>query len=101
MTAENGVREAAGKAFKTRFDAVIALEADGAAPFWIDGWFDPPKIMAKTPDKPVDCRWRARAETFLRALESEHAFESAFVSGRLSIAGDISVMKRLKLESAR
>lgn len=101
MAGENGVRAAAEKAFKTRFDAIIALEPEDAPPLWVDGWADPPKILADPPKKSIDCRWRGPVETFLRALESEHGFESVYVSGRLCVAGDMSVMKRLTLESAR
>ena len=36
-----------------------------------------------------------------RAWEDARAFESAYLSGRLAIAGDISVMARLEVNEGR
>jgi hypothetical protein len=37
----------------------------------------------------------------LRIFEGGRALESAYLSGRLRIAGDISVMTRLQMENVR
>ncbi len=103
MTAEeNELRAAAQKAFTEPFDAVIALEPTGGKPLWVDGWKNPPAIKT-TPlsEKPANCIWRASPETFRRIFESERGLENNYISGRLSIAGDMSVMNRLKLVPAR
>ena len=92
---------AAESSFKTPFSGVIRLEPDGAAAVWVDGR-KAPKISADKPKAaPAEdgfCVWRASRDTLMRILGGERLLGSSYVSGRLAISGDISVMSRLVLE---
>ena len=92
--------KAAQKAFQDPFGAVLELNADDCAPIIIDGRKTPPKVSADKKAKP-DCIWRAANDIMLRALSSERALENAYISGGLTISGDMSVMARLNLTAAR
>lgn len=93
--------EAARKLFAHRFDGVIKIQLKDGDPFWIDGREQPPSILTKTQsDAEPDCTFISSAETMKRVLDGARALESAFISGRLSIRGDMSVMARLTLEDA-
>ena len=98
--------EAAAFAFTRRFDAVLKIEIDEQPDaLWIDGRGPAPVILTTAPDSnapapfAADCIWRSNAHTLHRVLEGERALESAYISGRLRIAGDMSVMARLAMES--
>lgn len=93
--------QAASLAFAKPFGGVIRLEPEGAGPLWIDGRTDPPVITSAAPADAARaqlCVWRASRETLLRLCQGERLLGSAYVSGRLSIAGDMSIMARLYLE---
>lgn len=93
---------AAAKAFSTPFAAVLKLTPDTGDPVWVDGRASPPACaLAKPEGAHADCVWRGGREALLRALAGERAFESAFVSGRIAISGDMSVMARLQMEGGR
>ncbi|MEO1135247.1 MAG: SCP2 sterol-binding domain-containing protein [Pseudomonadota bacterium] len=90
---------AARKAFAAEFGAMLKLVPKNGEPIWIDGRQAPP-VVSPTPletSTAPACTWRGARETLLRVLSSERAFESAFVSGRVSVSGDMSVMARLEL----
>ena len=89
---------AARKGFQTPFDGALLILTDEGGAIWVDGASTPPAI-SKTPptEQEPDCVWRGGRDTVLRALESDRAFDSAFVAGRLKISGDMSVMTRLEL----
>lgn len=91
---------AASAAFRQGFGAVLKIEAEGGPPLFVDGRGG---ACVLTPTAPADpqCVWRADGETLLRALQGGRALESAYLSGRLKISGDMSVMARLVLESSR
>lgn len=90
------------KTFAKPFGAVLELAPENGGAIWIDGHTSPPKILTKAPKKtPADCTWRGTGESLLRALEGERAMGSAFVSGRITLSGDMSVMARLHMEGAR
>ncbi len=91
---------AAKKAFAAPFGAVLLLAPDDGPPVWIDGRNDKPVVSLAAPSEAA-CAWRGAREALLRALANTRAFESAFVSGRIKVAGDMSVMARLSLEDAR
>ncbi len=97
MTAS--LTEAAGKAFKSPFGAVLELRPDEGAPVYVDGRSNPPTIAATLPTgkERADCLWRCPVDTMRRALSSARAVENAVINGRLAIAGDMSVMARLTL----
>ena len=90
---------AATGVFLKPFDAVLKLESDDGGHLFVDGRTDPPAITETPPDGEVNCYWRGSEETLIRVLDGERALESAFVAGRLSIAGNMSVMVRIELNS--
>ncbi len=99
-TARQDLKDDARRAFKTPFGAVILIEVKDGRAFWVDGRTDPPSLLEGSPaDRAADCIWSGGATTIQRVLDGEKALESAYVSGRLSITGDMSVMARLKMES--
>lgn len=95
------VREAASKAFKNGFGATIRIAPIDGAHFDVDGRGAACIISDAPTDRAPECTWRASVETLVRIFEGDRALESAYLSGRLSIVGDISVMARLVLESSR
>lgn len=96
------LRDAAARAFAKPFDAVLEIAVDGAAPFFVDGRADPPAVGEKPPKggKPA-CALSGAEDVMTRVLDGERALESAYVSGRLAISGDMSVMARLTLDPSR
>lgn len=90
---------AAKKAFAAEFGAVLELAPEKGEPIWVDGRQAPPVVSPTPPEGNASpgCTWRGARETLQRVLSSERAFESAFVSGRVSVSGDMSVMARLEL----
>lgn len=98
---ENDIRSAAEGVFGRGFGAVLRIAPDDGAAFDIDGCGERCVIKDADPSAAPDCIWRGGAETLLRIFEGGRALESAYLSGRLAIAGDMSVMARLTLESAR
>ncbi|MEX0644103.1 MAG: SCP2 sterol-binding domain-containing protein [Parvularculaceae bacterium] len=106
MTIDKDDFVAAGeRAFVKPFGGVIRLEPENGAPIWVDGRAAPPKFRATAP-KGLDsggagqCVWRGSRETLIRIFEGERLLGSSYLSGRLSISGDMSVMARLQLERA-
>lgn len=95
------LRGLADKAFRTGFSGVIRISPDDGEPFDVDGRKEACVIVDAAPACSPDCTWRAGVETLARVFEGGRALESAYLSGRLSIAGDMSVMARLVLESSR
>ncbi len=92
--------EDARRAFQTPFDAVIRIEIKDGDVIWLDGRTAPPTVSRAAPSgRAPDCIWRGGAMTMARILDGERALESAFISGRLSVTGDMSVMARLKMEN--
>lgn len=100
MTASAKLADAAGAAFRKGFGAVLRVIPDGCIGFDVDGRGDVCKITPPLTSAP-DCEWRASEETLARIFDGGRALESAYLSGRLRIAGDMSVMARLTLESVR
>ena len=89
----------AGAAFTAPFGAVLELRPDEGEPVFVDGRCDPPIVAPNPPSgkDDADCLWRCPADAMRRALSSERAIENAVINGRLTIAGDMSVMARLRL----
>lgn len=103
VTILNDLIDDARAAFQHRFDGVIAILVAEIGVIMVDGNHTPPKLGLKSADKPLaaNCIWRADDETLKRVFEGGRAFESAFLSGRLTIEGDMAVMARLELETAQ
>jgi hypothetical protein len=100
--ANSALRDAAAKAFGAPFGAVLELRPEEGAGLWVDGRQEPPQILDAAPDgAEADCVWRGARETLQRALVNARAFDSAYLSGRLAIAGDMSVMARLETQDGR
>jgi putative sterol carrier protein len=100
MNDQSALRSAAALAFRRGFGATLRIEPDDDAPFDIDGKRETCVVVAPLAAAP-DCTWRASGETLMRIFEGGRALESAYLSGRLHIAGDMSVMARLEMESKR
>lgn len=99
---KDGLQLAAEKAFPAAFAAVLELCPENGASLWVDGRKTPPQILTAAPeDKAADCRWCGARDALQRALANARAFDSAFLSGRLRVAGDMSVMARLNLQEGR
>jgi len=101
VSAGDALALAAAGAFRKSFGAVLEIAPEGSAAFYVDGRADPCAIVAAPPaGAAASCVWRAGAETLARIFEGGRALESAYLSGRLKISGDMSVMARLILESS-
>ena len=90
--------------FVRGFGGVIRVEAiDRGASFWVDGRGARAALGIQAPAE-VDasfCLWRAKHETLARLFaERGRRVEAAFVSNRLQISGDMSVMARLEVGEA-
>lgn len=102
MTAADPLIAAAAGAFQKPFGAILEIAPEGAAAFFIDGRAAPCAVLSSPPaGEAVACVWRAGAETLARIFQGGRALESAYLSGRLKISGDMSVMARLILESSQ
>lgn len=102
--AANGdaLRLAAEKAFAAPFAALLELRPEGGASLWVDGRKSPPQVLDSAPEGAgADCVWRGTRDALQRALANARAFESAYLAGRVAIAGDIAVMARLELHEGR
>lgn len=100
MSLDHPLASAAARAFAEGFGAILRIAPDGLPAFDIDGRGERCLIRAASEAR-ADCVWRANAETLTRIFDGGRALESAYLSGRLKIAGDMSVMARLLLESPR
>jgi putative sterol carrier protein len=104
MTTNNATLvDAAARAFVTGFEAVIRIEPEGSAALIVEGRGETCTVrLANDDEKDAPTLiWRAAADTLQRVFEGGRALDAAYVSGRLRIAGDMSVMARLKLESGK
>jgi hypothetical protein len=102
VTAADPLIAAAAGPFRKPFGAILEIAPNGAAPFYVDGRSDPCSVSGARPQGGAPaCVWRAGADTLSRILQGGRALESAYLSGRLKISGDMSVMARLILESSQ
>lgn len=93
-------------------DRAGANIADRATPaLKIDGYQSPPAISI-TNEKAEEtgheasvqiaqCKWYAAESTFSRIFDGGRHLSQAYMSGRLTISGDMAVMARLHLEDVR
>jgi len=99
--AKDDLAIAAERTFQRAFAGIIKIESDDIE-LWVNGLGEPPVITKKPLDTsdPV-CIWSSASDTMRRVLEGERALESAYISGRLKISGDMSIMTRLEMENIR
>jgi hypothetical protein len=91
---------AARAAFGRGFSGVVEIRADEGLVLYADGRGETCVVGLEAPAAIPSCVWRASEETLMRALSGGRALEGAYISGRLKIAGDMSVMARLELAGA-
>ena len=86
--------------FQTSFDGIIRIELkDASSSIWVDGRAQPPVISEKAPPNVMGafCLWQTSKETLERIFSpGVRQVEAAYIAGRLSISGDMSVMARLE-----
>jgi putative sterol carrier protein len=97
----SSLRHAAQKAFRCGFSGVIRIAPEESPCFDVNGLGADCFLEDAAFDRAPDCIWRANSETLNRIFEGGRALESAYLSGRLSISGNLSVMARLILESSK
>ena len=101
-TENDPLKAAAEKAFTAPFGAVLKIAPEDGGPLFVDGRKTPPAICTSAPEgDEASCQWRGAREALIRVMSSARAFESAYVSGRITVSGDMSVMARVKLEESR
>ena len=71
------------------FDGSIKVEIEGEGCLMIDG------DGARAADEDADCTLKANAETFQGMLEGEVNPTSAFMTGKLSVDGDMGAAMKL------
>jgi putative sterol carrier protein len=92
--------EAARGFFVRGFDGVVRVElTDTGGAFWVDGRGEAAEVGEAAPlgVERGFCLWQASSDTLGRLFTKERRrLESTFISGRLRISGDMSVMARLE-----
>lgn len=88
---------AAADAFGDGFEGVIEITPDGCDPFFVDGRGPVATIFSDRPAE-ADCTWRSPPATLISIFQRKRALENAYLSGRLVIGGDMSVMARLVMK---
>lgn len=93
---KNELLDAAKTFFAASFDGIVKLNPDDDAALWVNGFKSPPEISNTAPEKSEpDCVWHGASETLQQALFSVRSFESAYISGRVTVSGDMSVLARI------
>ena len=112
--------KAASLAFVKKFDGILHINIGETGEIWVDGRTKTPRIMRTPPDdvpipdatnantknnrEPFDmnglCIWHATPDILHRIFDGDRALTSAYISGRLAIQGDMSVMARLSMETS-
>jgi hypothetical protein len=102
VTAPDPLIAVAAGAFQKPFGAILEIAPEAAPAFFIDGRGATCAVLTTAPESAAAaCVWRAGADTLARIFQGGRALESAYLSGRLKISGDMSVMARLILESSQ
>jgi len=95
-SANEELKEAAKKFFAASFNGVLKLAPPEQAPLWVDGHQSPPEVSLTPPAKTeADCTWHGASEILQQALFNIRSFESAYISGRVTISGDMSLLTRI------
>ena len=99
MPTDDDLAATAAGALKRSFGAVLLLAPNDGAAVWVDARSQEITISREQPSGiEADCTLQGSHEALLRILTGSRAFESAFVAGRISAAGDMSVLARLEIE---
>ena len=88
---------AAEGAFGPGFGAVLRIDPGASAAFFVDGRGETCVVTEAQP-APPSATWRSGRDTLMSVFQRKRALENAYLSGRLQIAGDMSVMARLVLK---
>ena len=110
MTDTDELTQAAKEAFRNEFGAILEIRIKDVATLYVDGRRAPPRVSAERPkDAPENADadaapagyavWAASENTLREIFARKKALQSSYLSGRLSIGGDMSVMTRLQLEA--
>ncbi len=100
QTERDALIAAAKTAFSTGFDGALSIAPDGMKPFLVDGMGETCRIVDEAPDNAqADGVWRSTPQTLLEVFSRKRALESSYLSGRLQIGGDMSIMARLVLKA--
>lgn len=92
---------AAMKAFAKPFAGILKIVPDTGTPVWIDGRTCPPSVSTdgtRTGNMTPGCIWHGKRRDIVDALKGEEHLVDAFISGRVTISGDMSIMARLEME---
>lgn len=92
---------AASIALGTPFGGTLCLAPDVGKPLMVDGNSAEVKISDATQNMNPTCTISGQYETLVRVLAGERALENAYLSGRIKIFGDMSLLARLKIERNR
>lgn len=89
--------------FTEAFEGVIRIEIlDADFSFWVDGRLTPPRITTDSPEAVAThfCLWRVDYLDLTQLFaDGGHRVSNSFITGRLRISGDMSVMARLETAS--
>ncbi|MEZ5893001.1 MAG: hypothetical protein R3C58_07640 [Parvularculaceae bacterium] len=70
----DALADAARRAFKAPFGAVLKIAPDDGAPFWIDGRKDAPQLLAAAPkDAESACMLSGARDALLRVMSGARA----------------------------
>jgi len=97
----DALKTAAQTAFQSPFDAVLKIVVADLGVLAIDGSHAPPRVQISEDHGGADIWWRLKASALQKILSGEIDAANAFLSGRLRVTGDMSVMARLALTGAK
>jgi len=83
------------------FGGTLGLSPEGGQALLVDGNGDEVTLREAGDEEQATCTVSGQHETLLRVLAGERALENAYLSGRIKIAGDMSLLARLKIERHR
>ena len=88
----DGMRKAIGTG-NSGLNATLKFDFEGNGNIYIDGKADPNTVS--TENKPADCTITVSLDTFKKMVSRELDGTTAFMQGKLKVAGDMSVAMKL------